>query len=141
MRDKRCSYAVIGDAMRSAHASKACITGKVCITHEVRITFRKERITQRNLICQVDKSGFFVGGLEGIRTLDPHNANVVRSQLRYKPDYLRIISPFRIFVKQKETSCRKRNASWCIPRRYEPLSVWNRVLFCSYRSSSNCSTV
>ena len=25
------------------------------------------------------------GGLEGIRTLDPHNANVVRSQLRYKP--------------------------------------------------------
>ena len=27
----------------------------------------------------------FPGGLEGIRTLDPHNANVVRSQLRYKP--------------------------------------------------------
>ena len=27
------------------------------------------------------------GGLEGIRTLDPHNANVVRSQLRYKPKY------------------------------------------------------
>ncbi len=27
------------------------------------------------------------GGLEGIRTLDPHNANVVRSQLRYKPLY------------------------------------------------------
>ena len=25
------------------------------------------------------------GGLEGIRTLDPHNANVVRSQLRYEP--------------------------------------------------------
>ena len=34
----------------------------------------------------------FLGGLEGIRTLDPHNANVVRSQLRYKPvDYPRII--------------------------------------------------
>ena len=29
--------------------------------------------------------GIFDGGLEGIRTLDPHNANVVRSQLRYKP--------------------------------------------------------
>ena len=28
---------------------------------------------------------FRFGGLEGIRTLDPHNANVVRSQLRYKP--------------------------------------------------------
>ena len=25
------------------------------------------------------------GGLEEIRTPDPHNANVVRSQLRYKP--------------------------------------------------------
>ena len=32
--------------------------------------------------------GFPFGGLEGIRTLDPHNANVVRSQLRYKPKYL-----------------------------------------------------
>ena len=32
-------------------------------------------------------SGFLIGGLEGIRTLDPHNANVVRSQLRYKPLY------------------------------------------------------
>ena len=27
----------------------------------------------------------FYGGLEEIRTPDPHNANVVRSQLRYKP--------------------------------------------------------
>ena len=27
------------------------------------------------------------GGLEVIRTLDPHNANVVRSQLRYEPKY------------------------------------------------------
>ena len=27
----------------------------------------------------------FLGGLEEIRTPDPHNANVVRSQLRYKP--------------------------------------------------------
>lgn len=29
--------------------------------------------------------GLVFGGLEEIRTLDPHNANVVRSQLRYKP--------------------------------------------------------
>ena len=28
---------------------------------------------------------FFFGGPEEIRTPDPHNANVVRSQLRYKP--------------------------------------------------------
>ena len=41
---------------------------KVDITHAVRITFRKERITQRNLICQVDKSGFFVGDPYGNRT-------------------------------------------------------------------------
>ena len=39
------------------------------------------------------------GGLEGIRTLDPHNANVVRSQLRYKPMYLNIIPLPRGFVK------------------------------------------
>lgn len=26
-----------------------------------------------------------LGGLEEIRTLDPHNANVMRSQLRYRP--------------------------------------------------------
>ena len=29
--------------------------------------------------------GLPFGGLEEIRTPDPHNANVVRSQLRYKP--------------------------------------------------------
>ena len=28
---------------------------------------------------------FLFGGLEGIRTLDPRNANAMRSQLRYKP--------------------------------------------------------
>ena len=33
--------------MRSTHAPKACITDEVCITHVVRITFRKERITQK----------------------------------------------------------------------------------------------
>lgn len=30
----------------------------------------------------------FFGGLEEIRTPDPHNANVVRSQLRYKPVFI-----------------------------------------------------
>ena len=46
--------------MRSAHAPKACITDEVCITHAVRITFRKERITQKSLFCPVDKRDFFV---------------------------------------------------------------------------------
>ena len=41
------------------------------------------------------------GGLEGIRTLDPHNANVVRSQLRYKPVYPSIILPKKTVVKGK----------------------------------------
>ncbi|MBR5773234.1 MAG: hypothetical protein IKY44_00135 [Clostridia bacterium] len=31
----------IGDAMRSTHAPKACITGEACITHAVCITFRR----------------------------------------------------------------------------------------------------
>ena len=35
--------------------------------------------------------GLLFGGLEEIRTPDPHNANVVRSQLRYEPVYIRII--------------------------------------------------
>ena len=47
------------------------------------------------------KGDFFVGGLEGIRTLDPHNANVVRSQLRYKPMYPSIILPKQSLVKGK----------------------------------------
>ena len=35
------------------------------------------------------------GGLEEIRTPDPYNANVVRSQLRYKPIYLQLkLYPF-----------------------------------------------
>ena len=44
---------------------------------------------------------FFFGGLEEIRTPDPHNANVVRSQLRYKPVYLSIILPEKWLVKGK----------------------------------------
>ena len=31
------------------------------ITHAVRITFRKERITQKSLFCLADKRDFFVG--------------------------------------------------------------------------------
>ena len=57
-------------------------------------------IIVKNLFCQVDKRGFLHGGLEGIRTLDPYNANVVRSQLRYKPKYLQLnYTPFLLFVK------------------------------------------
>ncbi len=48
--------------------------------------------------------GFFIGGLEGIRTLDPHNANVVRSQLRYKPVSGHIIPLKESFVKKKAVS-------------------------------------
>ena len=58
----------MGDAMRSTHAPKAHITDEVCITHAVRITFRKERITQKSLFCPVDKRDFFVGAADGTRT-------------------------------------------------------------------------
>ena len=44
--------------MRSTHAPKACITGEACITHAVRITFRKERITQRSPFCLPTKGAF-----------------------------------------------------------------------------------
>ena len=62
----------------------ACITGEACITHAVCITFRKERITQRNLICQVDKSGFFVGGSGWIRT-PTHRVRVCRATVTQFP--------------------------------------------------------
>ena len=43
---------------------------------------------------------FFFGGPEEIRTPDPYNANVMRSQLRYGPmDYRDIIAPERPLVK------------------------------------------
>ncbi len=54
--------------MRSIHAPQACITGEACITHTVRITFRKERITQKSPFCLVDKGDFFVGAGYGSRT-------------------------------------------------------------------------
>ena len=46
-------------------------------------------------------AGLSFGGLEEIRTPDPHNANVVRSQLRYKPVYPNIILPGKWLVKGK----------------------------------------
>ena len=50
---------------------------------EIRAFWQKERTA--TLIRIVSKLRFFFGGPEEIRTLDPHNANVVRSQLRYRP--------------------------------------------------------
>ena len=46
--------------------------------------------------CHTDKkcclvAALFIGGLEEIRTPDPHNANVVRSQLRYRPIHLQVL--------------------------------------------------
>ena len=45
-------------------------------------------------------TGQFSGGPEEIRTPDPYNANVMRSQLRYGPmDYRDIIAPEQPLVK------------------------------------------
>lgn len=43
----------------------------------------------------------FFGGPEEIRTPDPYNANVMRSQLRYGPKYAPIITPPKTKVKPK----------------------------------------
>ena len=42
-------------------------------------------IIEKSHFCQVDKSDSFRGGPDRIRTDDPYNANVMRSQLRYRP--------------------------------------------------------
>ena len=52
--------------MCSLLTREAHITAEGYITHEVRITFRKERITQKSPFCLVDKRDFFVGGDGGI---------------------------------------------------------------------------
>ena len=53
--------------MRSSHAPEACITGEACITHAVRISFRKERITQK-IPFVIRQKGFFAGDPYGTRT-------------------------------------------------------------------------
>ena len=58
--------------------------------------FRQKKSTAI-LIRIVSKLRCFFGGPEEIRTLDPHNANVVRSQLRYRPVGLPGGMPGRIY--------------------------------------------
>ena len=87
--------------MRSTHAPKACITGEACITHEVRITFRKERITQKSPFCLVDKRDFFVGAGDEARTRYLHLGKVALYRMSYTrgtngiiADFLRMSIPF-----------------------------------------------
>ena len=52
--------------------------------------YKKATVTQQKITVAY-------GGLEEIRTPDPHNANVVRSQLRYKPiSFTGILYPFQV---------------------------------------------
>ena len=51
----------------------------------VKISLVKKFKKRKKNPVNITFTGSNSGGLEGIRTLDPHNANVVRSQLRYKP--------------------------------------------------------
>lgn len=57
-----------------------CLLGRVCQWVFLMQKYKKE---PRQNNC----SGSLLGGPDRIRTDDPHNANVVRSQLRYKPLY------------------------------------------------------
>ena len=72
-------------------------------------TERKKRLWQpflaaegsmsiKNLSCLGRQKRFFRGGPEEIRTPDPHNANVVRYQLRYEPLWVTVFS--RILLKK-----------------------------------------
>ena len=72
--------------------------------------------------------GFLIGGLEEIRTPDPHNANVVRSQLRYKPvAYASIIPPANSVVKISRCNAKAtENFRW--------LSVYSSYSFCAKHS-------
>ena len=51
-------------------------------TGALHLTIRISRIPRKS---PPRRGGLFLGGPEGIRTLDPYNANVMRSQLRYRP--------------------------------------------------------
>ena len=62
-----------------------------CLIYRVFYLFCPEMRKNCTLVV-VDKSAVFYGGPDRIRTDDPHNANVVRSQLRYKPRIIYIIS-------------------------------------------------
>lgn len=55
-----------------------CLLGRVCQWVFLMQKYKKE---PRQNNC----SGSLLGGPDRIRTDDPHNANVVRSQLRYRP--------------------------------------------------------
>ena len=57
--------------MRSSHAPEACITGEACITHKVRISFRKERITQKNPFCHTTKGIFLLVTRTGLEPMLP----------------------------------------------------------------------
>ena len=63
-------------------------------------SFAEGKHHSKNHICPKRQMWFFVGGPEEIRTPDPYNANVMRSQLRYRPmGYGCIILPEKTKVK------------------------------------------
>lgn len=51
-------------------------------------------------------SRLFCGGPEEIRTLDPYNANVVRSQLRYRPIFFHFWKIFLFYALGKSFAIR-----------------------------------
>ena len=60
--------------MRSTHAPKACITGVACITHKVRISFRKERITQKSK--EHSRKAVFFAFLVEMAGIEPASKNL-----------------------------------------------------------------
>ena len=67
--------AKIKEPMRSSPYRAA--VHRTAALNGLNLSISKKKDTQKRVLL--------FGGLEEIRTPDPHNANVVRSQLRYKP--------------------------------------------------------
>ena len=75
------------------HTRRRRASQAIRITHAVRITFRKERITQKSLFCLPDKRGFFVGRGGRIWTRDIRFWRPSFYQLNYTPKLYSVIRP------------------------------------------------
>ena len=62
--------------------------------------------------CRDRSSGLFLCGAEGIRTLDPHVANVVLSQLSYCPENSTSLHFVHVLRSSGKIRCRKFLCPW-----------------------------
>ena len=107
--------------MRSTHAPKACITGEAFITHAVRITFRKERITQKSPFCPDGQKGLFCWPARRDSLLGLSKAPPGLSPKLFAPVGRRVWRSFRIPPNEKESiACRQHSLFLARPEGFEP---------------------